>query len=82
MLLLASWLASGGLARSTVDIESLRALVEAQGVSGQEEPVRQELQRRLPAGVHPEVDDLVSLGMDLWAQEEGYARVAPGLAGI
>lgn len=30
----------------------------------------------------PEVDDLVSLGMDLWAQEEGYARVAPGLAGI
>ena len=30
----------------------------------------------------PEVDDLLSLGMDLWAQEEGYARVAPGLAGI
>jgi formate dehydrogenase maturation protein FdhE len=30
----------------------------------------------------PEVDDLVSLGMDFWAQEEGYARVAPGLAGI
>ena len=30
----------------------------------------------------PEVDDLVSLGMDLWAQEQGYARVAPGLAGI
>ena len=30
----------------------------------------------------PEVDDLVSLAMDLWAQEQGYARVAPGLAGI
>jgi len=30
----------------------------------------------------PEVDDLVSLGMDLWAQEQGYPRVAPGLAGI
>ena len=30
----------------------------------------------------PEVDDLLSLGMDLWAQEQGYARVAPGLAGI
>ena len=30
----------------------------------------------------PEVDDLVSLGMDLWVQEQGYARVAPGLAGI
>jgi formate dehydrogenase formation protein len=30
----------------------------------------------------PEVDDLVSLSVDLWAQEEGYARVEPGLAGI
>jgi FdhE protein len=30
----------------------------------------------------PEVDDLVSLGMDLWAQEQGYARFSPGLAGI
>ena len=30
----------------------------------------------------PEVDDLVSLAMDLWAQEQGYARVAPVLAGI
>ena len=30
----------------------------------------------------PEVDDLVSLGMDLWAQEQGFARIEPGLAGI
>lgn len=30
----------------------------------------------------PEVDDLVSLSMDLWAAEEGYTRLEPGLAGI
>lgn len=30
----------------------------------------------------PEVDDLVSLSMDLWAAEQGYSRVEPGLAGI
>jgi formate dehydrogenase maturation protein FdhE len=30
----------------------------------------------------PEVDDLLSLSMDLWAGEEGYARLEPGLAGI
>ena len=30
----------------------------------------------------PEVDDLASLSMDLWAREQGYARIAPGLAGI
>ncbi len=30
----------------------------------------------------PEVDDLVSLGMDLWAASEGFERVEPGLAGI
>ena len=30
----------------------------------------------------PEVDDLVSLSMDLWAAEEGYTRIEPGLAGI
>lgn len=29
----------------------------------------------------PEVDDLCSLEMDLWAQEQGFARVEPGLAG-
>ena len=29
----------------------------------------------------PEVDDLASLEMDLWAQEQGWARVEPGLAG-
>jgi FdhE protein len=30
----------------------------------------------------PEVDDLASLAMDLWAREQGYARIAAGLAGI
>lgn len=30
----------------------------------------------------PEVDDLVSLAMDLWAIEEGWTRVEPGWAGI
>jgi FdhE protein len=30
----------------------------------------------------PEVDDLVSLSMDLWAAREGFTRIEPGLAGI
>jgi FdhE protein len=30
----------------------------------------------------PEVDDLVSLSMDLWAVGEGWERIEPGLAGI
>src|SRR6185503_18285262 len=30
----------------------------------------------------PEVDDLVSLGLDLWAGEQGFTRIEPGLAGI
>lgn len=30
----------------------------------------------------PEVDDLVSLAMDLWAIEEGWTRIEPGWAGI
>jgi FdhE protein len=29
----------------------------------------------------PEVDDLVSLSMDLWASNEGFTRIEPGLAG-
>ncbi len=29
----------------------------------------------------PEVDDLASLSMDLWAQVEGFERLEPGLAG-
>jgi FdhE protein len=29
-----------------------------------------------------EVDDLVTLSLDLWAQEQGYTRIEPGLAGI
>ena len=29
----------------------------------------------------PEVDDLVSLAMDLWAARKGFARIEPGLAG-
>ena len=30
----------------------------------------------------PEIDDLASLSMDLWAAEQGYSRIEPGLAGI
>jgi FdhE protein len=30
----------------------------------------------------PEVDELLSLGLDLWAAEQGYSRIEPGLAGI
>ena len=30
----------------------------------------------------PEVDDLASIAMDLWAIEEGYTRLEPGWAGI
>jgi formate dehydrogenase maturation protein FdhE len=30
----------------------------------------------------PEVDDLRSLSLDLWAAQEGYRRIEPGLAGV
>jgi formate dehydrogenase accessory protein FdhE len=30
----------------------------------------------------PEVDDLLSLAMDLWAVEQGFTRIEPGLAGF
>ncbi|HJZ85551.1 MAG TPA: formate dehydrogenase accessory protein FdhE [Polyangia bacterium] len=30
----------------------------------------------------PEVDDLVSLALDLWAHEAGFTRTEPGLAGL
>jgi hypothetical protein len=30
----------------------------------------------------PEVDDLASIAMDLWAAEQGFTRIEPGLAGI
>ncbi|MEO8432737.1 MAG: formate dehydrogenase accessory protein FdhE, partial [Acidobacteriota bacterium] len=30
----------------------------------------------------PEIDDLVSLSLDLWASEQGFQRIEPGLAGI
>jgi formate dehydrogenase maturation protein FdhE len=29
-----------------------------------------------------EIDDLVSLSMDLWALDEGLTRIEPGLAGV
>ncbi|MCI0568854.1 MAG: hypothetical protein L0Z52_11825 [Acidobacteria bacterium] len=43
------------------DLESLRALVRAQGVSGREEAVRREIVSRLPAGVQAEVDNMGNL---------------------
>ncbi|HZU83574.1 MAG TPA: formate dehydrogenase accessory protein FdhE [Polyangiaceae bacterium] len=30
----------------------------------------------------PEVDDLLSVAMDLWAAEQGFMRLEPGLAGV
>ena len=30
----------------------------------------------------PEVDELASLALDLWAAEQGYRRIEPGLAGV
>jgi formate dehydrogenase maturation protein FdhE len=30
----------------------------------------------------PEVDDLVTLALDLWATDQGYQRIEAGLAGI
>jgi FdhE protein len=30
----------------------------------------------------PEVDDLLSLSMDLWATDQGYERLEPSLAGV
>jgi len=36
----------------------------------------------LDARAVPEVDDLVSLSLDLWAIDQGYTRLEPGLAGI
>jgi hypothetical protein len=30
----------------------------------------------------PEVDDLLSVSMDLWAMDEGLTRIEPGLAGV
>jgi len=36
----------------------------------------------LDARAIPEVDDLVSLSVDLWALEQGFTRVEPGLAGV
>jgi formate dehydrogenase accessory protein FdhE len=30
----------------------------------------------------PEVDDLLSLAMDIWAVEQGFTRIEPGLAGL
>jgi FdhE protein len=30
----------------------------------------------------PEIDELVSLSLDLWAGEKGYQRMEPGLAGL
>jgi formate dehydrogenase maturation protein FdhE len=40
------------------------------------------IDQTLDARSIPEVDDLLSLAMDVWALEEGYTRLEPGLAGI
>ena len=30
----------------------------------------------------PEVDELASISLDLWAAEQGFQRIEPGLAGL
>jgi hypothetical protein len=30
----------------------------------------------------PPVDDLLSLSMDLWAVDEGFVHIEPGMAGL
>ena len=30
----------------------------------------------------PEIDDLATLALDLWAAEQGFERLEPGLAGV
>lgn len=30
----------------------------------------------------PEIDELTSLSLDLWAREQGFARIEPGIAGL
>jgi putative aminopeptidase len=60
MLCLVAMLSLATTARGE-DLESLRALVRAQGVSGREEAVRQEILARLPAGDRGEVDNLGNL---------------------
>ncbi len=35
----------------------------------------------LDGRIVPEVDELLSLAMDLWAREQGFERIEPGLAG-
>ncbi len=30
----------------------------------------------------PEIDEMLSISMDLWAMDEGLTRIEPGLAGI
>ncbi len=40
------------------------------------------IDQSLDARSIPEVDDLVSVAIDLWATEAGYTRLEPGLAGL
>src|SRR5262249_23502485 len=42
----------------------------------------QSIDLTLDARPIPEVDDLLSIALDLWAAEQGYTRIEPGLAGI
>ena len=47
------------------DLESLRALVRAQGVSGREEAVSREILSRLPSGDRAEIDNMGNLTLTL-----------------
>jgi FdhE protein len=30
----------------------------------------------------PEVDDVLSISLDLWAADQGFTRIEPGIAGL
>jgi len=44
-------------------------------------PYVKSIDTSLDERILPEVDDVGSLALDLWAREEGFERIEPGLAG-
>jgi formate dehydrogenase accessory protein FdhE len=61
--------------------DSVNAAVRIEACDGCKRYVKS-IDLSLDARPIPEVDDLVSLPLDLWAVEQGYQRIEPGLAGI
>ena len=62
---------------AAIEIESLRALVRAQGVSGREEAVREVIRSRLPSEVRSEVDNLGNLTLRMGSGSPVRLLIAP-----